>query len=104
MVVLPSSVVFDPALLAVLFDAESVLYDSQEEIHHLFPDCEPGELPALGRPYGLPCFVDETLLDGDEVFFSAGNHEEVIRISSGEYWRFAQAEVGDFHKHGALAS
>lgn len=102
MVVLPSTAVFDPSKLGILFDAESVTLTSEEEIRRLFPNCEPGELPALGLPYGVPCFVDETLLDGEEIFFSAGNHEEVIRINSYEYWRIAQAEVGDFRKRGVL--
>lgn len=102
MVVLPSTAALDPFKLGVLFDTESVTLDSDDEVRKLFPDCDPEALPALGRPYGIPCFIDETLLDGEEVFFSGGNPKDTICIKSDEYWRIAQAEIGDFRKRGVL--
>ena len=99
MVVLPSHTPLDPLMLAILLDTDSVSLATEEEVRELFPDCDPDALPALGLPYNIPCFIDETLLDGEEVFFSGGNHKDAIRINSNEYWRIAQAEVGDFRKH-----
>lgn len=103
MVVLPSTAMLDPFKLGILFDTESISLDSQEEVCKIFSDCEPDALPALGLAYDIPCFIDETLLDGGEVFFPAGNHEDAICINSDEYWRVAQAEVGDFRKRGISA-
>lgn len=100
MVVLPSTAVLDPVKLGILLDTEAIRLDSDAEISKLFPDCEPDALPALGLPYSIPCFIDETLLDGAEVFFPGGNHEDAVCINSDEYWRVAQAEVGDFRKRG----
>ncbi|MBI3306804.1 MAG: YbaK/EbsC family protein [Candidatus Omnitrophica bacterium] len=100
MVVLPSTAVLDPFKLGILLDIESIRLDSDEEVYKLFPDCEPDALPALGLPYDIPCFIDETLLDGEEVFFPGGNHEDAICINSDEYWRVAQGEVGDFRQRG----
>ena len=103
MVVLPFTAMLDPIKLGILLDTEAIRLDSDEEVSRLFPDCEPDALPALGLPYGIPCFIDETLLDGGEVFFPGGNHEDAICISSDEYWRVAQAEVGDFRKRGIFS-
>ena len=100
MVVLPSTAVLDPLKVGVLLDAEAVLPDTEEEVQKLFPDCEPDALPALGRPYNILCFIDETLLDKEQVFFSGGNREEAVRIDSDAYWRIAQGEIGDFRKRG----
>ena len=104
MVVLPSTAMIDLVKLCILFDTESIILDSEAEVCKIFPDCEPDALPALGLAYGIPCFIDETLLDGGEVFFPAGNHEDAICINSDEYWRVAQAEVGDFRKRGILVN
>ena len=103
MVVLPSTAMLDPVKVGIMFDTEAISMDSDEDVSKLFPDCEPDALPALGLPYNIPCFIDETLLDGEEVFFPGGNHEDAICINSDEYWRIAQGEVGDFRRRGIPA-
>ena len=78
-----------------------IMFSALPYISCKFPDCEAGAVPALGRLYGLPCFVDETLLDKPSVCFKGGNHQDWVRISSDAYWRLAQAEVGDFRLRSA---
>ena len=96
MVVMPRSCEIDLEKLRILLDATEISVSSDTECASLFPDCEAGAMPAIGRLYGLACFVDETLLDGPNVCFKGGNHRDGVQISSDEYWRLAQAEVGDF--------
>lgn len=96
MVVTPSFCELDLEKLRVLLDEPNATVESDSESAHLFPDCEQGAEPAIGRLYGIPCFVDETVLDGSCVCFKGGHHHEWVRISSDEYWRIAQAEIGDF--------
>ena len=96
MVVLPALCEIDLEKLRVLLEVPEVTVEKEDESAHLFPDCERGAEPAIGRLYGIPCFVDETLLDGSSVCFKGGHHHEWVRVSSDEYWRIAQAEVGDF--------
>jgi Ala-tRNA(Pro) deacylase len=51
------------------------------ELTVLFPDCAVGAIPALGEAYGLPTFIDESIVDsGPGFFFEAGDHQELIRI------------------------
>ena len=50
-------------------------------LRDLFCDCELGAIPPLGPAYGLPTVVDEHLVGQPEVYFEAGDHEELIRVS-----------------------
>lgn len=55
------------------------------ELTILFPDCAVGAIPALGEAYGLPTFIDESLIENDEeIFFEAGDHQELIRIDANQ--------------------
>jgi len=96
MVVLPVAYKLDMEKLGFALEADDILIESEEESSSHFPDCDRGEFPALGKPYRLSCFVDETLLDGADVFFSGGHSDESIRVNSDDYWRIAEAEIGDF--------
>jgi Ala-tRNA(Pro) deacylase len=51
----------------------------------VFPDCAPGALPALGPAYELETIVDASLRGHSEIYFEAGDHEELIRVSGGEF-------------------
>jgi len=53
----------------------------ESEIESLFPDCEAGAIPPMGFLYGLKTIVDHDLSDVSEVFFEAGDHETVVRVS-----------------------
>lgn len=53
---------------------------SEDEVATLFFDCDPGAVPALGEEYQVPTIVDAALLAQDEVYFEAGNHEELVRV------------------------
>ena len=56
---------------------------SESELAVLFPDCEVGAVPALGEAYGLPTFIDETIVtNSEEIFFEAGDHQELIKIAA----------------------
>jgi Ala-tRNA(Pro) deacylase len=99
LVVLPEFEELDLAKLSLVLEDGPVALEEEPRLTRLFPDCEPGAIPAVGRPYNLPCFVDETLLDWPEIIFDGGNPAESVKLSSDEYWRLAQAEIGDFKAH-----
>ena len=96
MVVIPAAYKFDLEKLRVLLETSDISLMSEREIAAHFPDFKEGVLPPIGRLYNIPCFVDETLLDGESVVFDSGKSKENVQLSSDEYWRIAQAEVGDF--------
>ncbi|MGE5154242.1 MAG: aminoacyl-tRNA deacylase [Bdellovibrio bacteriovorus] len=73
---------------------------TEPELAELFPDCEPGAVPALGQAYGLRTLLDSNLLGEPEVYLEAGDHETLIRLA-GEDFRalMADAEQVDVGQH-----
>lgn len=73
---------------------------TEEEIAAVFPDCEPGAIPPFGTAYGIETILDDTLLEQPEVYFEAGDHEELIHVS-GEQFRalVAGARHARFSRH-----
>ena len=58
---------------------------TEPELAKLFPDCVPGAVPPLGMVYGLPTVVDEQLFRVQEVWFEAGDHRSLVRVSGEEF-------------------
>ncbi len=54
---------------------------SEEELGQLFNDCEIGAVPPVAGPYGISAVVDDRMWGVDDVFFEAGDHEDVIHLS-----------------------
>ncbi len=55
---------------------------SEYELGALFDDCEPGAVPPFGGIYDLDTIVDESLSEQSDVYFEAGDHERLIRVSA----------------------
>lgn len=51
---------------------------SERELRTLFQDCELGAIPALGPAYGIRTVMDKCLVNSDDIYFEAGNHEDLI--------------------------
>jgi len=54
---------------------------TESELRHLFIDCELGAIPPIGEAYGIQTVVDYSLDDCEDVYFEAGNHEDVIHVN-----------------------
>ena len=65
----------------------------EDDLPGVFPDCEAGAVPALGRAYGIETFVDEQLLDLPEVYFEAGEHSELVCVSARAFERLMDGAV-----------
>ncbi|HEY9050952.1 MAG TPA: YbaK/EbsC family protein [Gammaproteobacteria bacterium] len=53
---------------------------TEAELQHLFKDCDVGAIPPVGHAYGMKTIVDYSLDDCKDVYFEAGNHEELIHV------------------------
>ena len=60
---------------------------TEPELDRLFPDCQPGAVPPLGKPYGLATIVEEDLAAQPEIFFEAGDHEHLVHLTQAEFVR-----------------
>lgn len=104
MAVLPALCRVDLVALGKAARVEHLALAHEEEIHRLFPDCEPGAMPPFGRLYGLPVFVDACFPHYETLFFQAGNHREVVGMPYHEFERLAAPIMGEFCLHGRKAS
>lgn len=57
----------------------------EREVTELFPDCDPGAIPAIGAAYRVETIVDDSLLAQPEVYFEAGDHEALVHLSGTEF-------------------
>lgn len=55
---------------------------SEYELAALFDDCDLGAIPPLGTLYGLETLVDDSLAEQPDVYFEAGDHEQLIHVSA----------------------
>ncbi len=63
----------------------------------VFKDCARGAIPPLGPAYGIETIVDDSLVGQPEVYFEAGDHEELIRVSGEQFLSLLrQARHGQF--------
>jgi len=52
----------------------------EEELAPLFAGCEPGAVPPVGAAYNIPAAIDESLLRMPDLYFEAGDHEELVHV------------------------
>lgn len=50
-----------------------------------FDCCDRGCIPPLGQPFNLKLLVDSSVAELDEVFFEAGSHNEIIKMTVRAY-------------------
>ena len=63
---------------------------TESQLQTLFADCETGAVPPVGLAYGIPTIVDERLTELPEVYFEAGDHEQLIRMKADQFARLME--------------
>ncbi len=80
MVVIPGSGWLKLRALRDDADRSFILAD-ESEVEKMFTDCKPGAIPPLGPVYGLETFLDEQLTTLANVYFEAGDHENLVHVN-----------------------
>lgn len=63
----------------------------------VFKGCDLGAIPPLGPAYGMETILDDSLVGLPEVYFEAGDHEELIRVDGEQFVRLLkEAQHGQF--------
>jgi Ala-tRNA(Pro) deacylase len=99
MCALPASYKVDLSELREQLQCEEVQLADEAALREIFGDCELGAAPPIGRLYGLPTLMDESLFADDRVTFQAGTHCDSVTMSLADYRRVAQPEVAYFGRH-----
>lgn len=96
MCALPACYRIDLGELKDQLQATDVKLVDEPRLSELFPDCQLGAEPPIGRLYGMTTLMDESLVGDDRVTFQAGTHEDAVTMSLMEYRRLAQPEIAHF--------
>jgi Ala-tRNA(Pro) deacylase len=72
---------------------------TENELGGLFTDCEIGALPPIGTAYGVETVVDDAIAEQPDIFFEAGDHEQLIHVSAETF----QALLGDNIQRGRFS-
>lgn len=51
----------------------------------VFADCAPGVVPVLSPAYGIETVLDETLSAQPDVYFDAGDRQELVHLSRDQF-------------------
>lgn len=57
----------------------------ESELEPLFSDCELGAIPAVGEAYSMETIVDDKLENCSDVYFEAGDHEELVHVKGSSF-------------------
>ena len=58
---------------------------TERDLERVFDDCEPGAVPPVGAAYGMRMIVDNSLAAEDQIYFEAGDHEQIIQMSGKDF-------------------
>lgn len=50
-------------------------------VREVFRDCDLGAIPPVGVAYGTQTWLDDSLLAHPDVYFEAGDHQELVHMS-----------------------
>jgi Ala-tRNA(Pro) deacylase len=93
MVVLPASKVVDFQELRAMLGFAHARLATEKELTQLFPDCDLGAMPPFGELYGMPVYIDSSLLGDEKIAFNAGTHRDVIHMRLEDYRKLVNPEV-----------
>ena len=95
MVVLPAVMKINMKALRDELPFSHVELATEKEFAELFADSELGAMAPFGNLYGLPVFVDKSLVEDAEIVFNAGTHVDTIRIKYADFSRLVKPVIVD---------
>jgi len=87
MVVVPASERVDLSAVGHALRTREVELVPESALPTMFPDCEVGAEPPLGRLYHVPTLVDSDLAHEGSIAFHGGSHDESIELEFTDYAR-----------------
>lgn len=92
--VIPASGRVNRWALESLVRTEPLLLAQEDDMPAVFRDCERGALPIVGPAFGVRTAVDDALLDAEDIYFEAGDHEHLVHLTQEQ---FKQLMAGQPH-------
>ena len=101
LVVVPSDYHVELDTLNRLLDRD-LAFVREDALAVIFPDCEPGAVPPIGRAYSIRTLWDPEASLGrqERVYFEAGDHTTLVQVSGEAFHELmAEAERAHFSHH-----
>lgn len=57
----------------------------EDEVFRIFGDCAPGAIPALGQAYGINVVCDDALLNENDLYIEAGDHNLLVHLKHEQF-------------------
>lgn len=80
--VLPADRSLDLGRLRTMLHRPGLEMMDEDDLSETFYDCETGAVPPLGPDYRVPTVIDASLMEMDEIYFEAGDHRELVHVST----------------------
>lgn len=78
-------------------------FATEYEIADLIGDCVLGAIPPVGELYDVDMVVDDNLLNQEELYFEAGDHEGLVHVDAETFEKIVKgAEYASFARPIAL--
>ncbi len=72
---------------------------TEDELAGLFDDCEQGAVPPLGPAYGIETLLDESLTSLADVYFEAGDHEQLVHLRGEDFQALLSGARRGYYSH-----
>lgn len=102
MIVIPANRLVDFQEVRHTLGLSQARLATENELAKLFPDCELGAMPPIGPMYGLPIYLDSSLLDEDMIAFNAGTHRDVVHMKTEDYRNMVQPTMVSLAREAAM--
>lgn len=96
-VILPADKKANMKAIKQLIGEKNISLASPDEVFML-TDCIVGSVPPCGALWNIPVYADKTLLEKEEVVFSAGTLEDSVFINPVQLLKINNAQVADISK------
>ena len=96
MAVLPASYKINLSRFKEASNASHVELASESEFKEFFPECETGAMPPFGNLYNMDVYVEESLVDDEQIAFNAGSHTELLKISYEDFENLVHPKIAKF--------
>lgn len=93
--VVPGHKRIDLKKLKSILDLDNASLASPEEVLER-TNCTVGSVPPFGSLFGLQTYMDRSVLEQEYIFFSAGTHNDSVKVRSIDYVNVLKPEVTEF--------
>ncbi|HLB59213.1 MAG TPA: YbaK/EbsC family protein [Bdellovibrionota bacterium] len=77
---LPATFRVEISKLKEIFPEGNIRLATEYEIGSIFPDCQIGAMPPFGNLYKVETWVDDSLMNNEQIVFQSGDHTSTIKM------------------------